>query len=592
MADQRHGLWQELKRRRVLSTAAAYAAASFVLLQLGEILFPAFGLNEAAMRALVAVVIAAFPVIMALAWVFDVRQGALHRTPPAHALPTEEASPASPAPSVGTVGAVLVLAGALGFAGMYAVLQVRPSTPPAVQQASIAVLPFADMSVQGDQGYLGDGLAEEILNILAGVEGLRVAARTSSFAFRDGAMDVRDIGAELGVSTLLEGSVRREGRQVRVTAQLIDTATGFHLWSANFDRALDDLFVVQDEIAGAIVGELLGRLDLPAQAAARHEPPREAVDAYWKGRAEWGRRGAAGIPAAITLFSQAVTLDSLYAEAFAGLADSYALLPQVALGTDVEESLARAESYARVAIGLNADLAEPHASLGLVRAFRGDRAGSLEAFGMAIQRNSSYAPAYHWRANVLADLGQLQPALADAGMASTLDPLSVPIAADHGFLLLWSGDVDGAAEEFDRATRLDFGYAKAQFGKALVALAREEHVSVHMALTQWSAIAGLPLAMASEMAGAMIAFKTTGTPTPPPSGLASLVETHRVSAGTAASLAALLGAREQTLGWLRRAVDDRSWVDLYLGVNTIYDPFRGDPEFQEVLADVTETAEG
>ena len=587
MGERNKGLWHELKRRHVVSTAAGYAAVAFVLLQLGEILFPAFGLNDAAMRALVAVVIAAFPVIMALAWVFDVRQGALHRTPDADLEAAGAAGAPGRAPSVLVVGGVLVAAAVLGFAGMYTVLQVRaPTAPP--QGASIAVLPFADMSVAGDQGYLGDGLAEEILNILAGVDGLRVAARTSSFAFRESTRDVREIGGELGVTTLLEGSVRREGQQVRVTAQLIDTETGFHLWSANFDRSLDDLFAVQDEIAGAIVTELLGRLDLPASAMVRHQPPREAVDAYWKGRAEWGRRGAAGIPAAITLFNEAVRLDSLYAEAYAGLADSYALLPQVALGTDPAESLERAEGYAQTAIALNDDLAEPYASLGLVRAFRGNRAGALEALGMAIQRNESYAPAYHWRANVLAELGQLEPALADAERASSLDPLSVPIAADHGYLLLWAGDVERAAAEFERSVRMDFGYAKGQFGQALVALARNEPVSVHMAITQWSAIAGLPLGMAQELAGAMLTFRATGIPGSPPPGLRALVEGHQLSAATAASLAALVGDTEESLHFLRQAVEDRSWVDLYLGVNTIYDPLRGNPGFQAVLDQVTQ----
>lgn len=595
MGERKGSLWGELQRRHVVRAAAGYAAAAFVLLQLGEILFPAFGLSEAAMRALVAVLIAAFPVLMALAWVFDVRQGALHRTAPAPDASGGEAGshgPGHPAPSAAMVGGILFLAGALGFAGLYAVMNVQapdaaaPETAAREAGASIAVLPFADMSEEGDQGWLGDGIAEEILNILAGVDGLRVAARTSSFAFRESDQDVRQIGADLGVTTLLEGSVRREGRRMRVTAQLIDTESGFHLWSANFDRDVDDLFAVQDEIAGAIAAELVGRLDVPIGALARHEPPREAVDAYWRGRAEWGRRGVAGIPTAITFFSEAVALDSLYAEAYAGLADSYALLPQVAIGTDADEALERAEGFARTAIALNDGLAEPYASLGLVRAFRGDRAGALEALGMAIQRNPSYAPAFHWRANVLADLGQLAPALVDARHAATLDPLSVPIAADLGYLLLWTGDVAGAADEFARAVRMDFGFAKAHFGQALVALQQGEPVTLHMSVTQWTAISGLPLTMAADLAGGMLTYRSTGTPAPSPPDLAPLVEGHQLSAGTAASLAALLGARDDAITFLRQAVEDRSWVDLYLGVNTIYDPLRGDAAFQDVVEQI------
>ncbi len=599
MAPKRNDLWSELRRRHVVRTAAGYAAVAFVLLQLAEILFPSFGLSDAAIRALVAVVIAGFPVTLALSWIYDVRGGGLHRTPSAG-----EAGEAGKVAEVGEVGAsdlgdvpatsllavggLLFTAAAIGFVALYGVLRFDPdAAPPPAGHRSIAVLPFADMSPDGDQSYLGDGLAEEVLNILSGVDSLKVAARTSSFAFRGGPEDAREIGRRLGVSTFLEGSVRRDGSQVRVTAQLIETETGFHLWSANFDRQVDDLFAVQDEIAAAIVEELLGTLNVGGAGQSRHAPPQEAVDAYWKGRAEWNRRGAAGIPGAISLFNTAVEVDSAYAQAYAGLADSYALLPQVVPSTNADEAWETAEEYARTAISLDSELAEPHASLGLVQALRGERSQALVSLARAIDINPSYASAYHWRANVLAEMGQLGAALEDGEIASSLDPLSVAIATDYGFILLWAGRAEEAASQFQKALRTDFGYARARFGSALVSLAEGEPISVQMEMVQWAAVSGLPTTLAQEVAGGMLSYQGTGQGGSSPTSLAALVAAQELSAGTAAALSALVGARDEAVRWLERAVEDRSWVDQFLMVNTIYDPLRSDPGFQEVLARVT-----
>lgn len=583
-------IWAELRRRRVVRTAAAYAAGAFVLLQLGEIVFPAFGLDEQAMRGLVAGVLAGFPIVIALSWIFDVTREGLRRTGPAEGDGADGGNGVL-TPSMPVVGLVLLSALGLGVVGWYAVRGAdvgAPETPAAARSeaASIAVLPFADMSAEGDQAYLGDGIAEEILNVLAGVDGLRVAARTSSFAFRDSTQDVRTIGQLLGVKTLLEGSVRRESQTVRVTAQLIDTGTGFHLWSGTFDQEMRDLFAVQDTIAGAIVGELLGRLELPSSRAARRVVSQEAQEAYWRGRAEWTRRGPTGIPAAIRAFDLALSHDSLYAEAMAGLADSYALLPQFVPTADPEEEWARAEEYALRALALDPQLAEAHASLGLVRALRRDRAGALESLGRAIDLNPSYAPALHWRGNVRAEMGQLEGARADLAEAAQLDPLSAPIATDYGNILLWSGDPEAAEAQFDEALRLNFNLGAAHFGAAMVSLDRGEDVSFHMDLAQWAAVAGVPVFLVREMANAILIFREGGGTVPVPAGLGELAQRGTLPSSTLAALYALMGAQDESFRWLRRSVEDGSWVDQYLAVNLVYEPFREDPEFRGILSDV------
>jgi TolB-like protein len=548
MGNQLRGIWLELRRRRVVSTAAAYLAVAFVLLQLGEILFPAFDLGPRALRVLFALLLALFPVVMALSWVYDVTSRGLQRT-------DESVEGAGPHPAI--VGGVVVSALALAWAGWYAVQTVQTATVARDADISIAVLPFADMSPERDQAYLGDGLAEEILNILAGIDGLQVAARTSSFAFREND-DVRDIGDWLGVSTLLEGSVRRRETDVRVTAQLIDTATGFHLWSETYDREVDDRYVAAPE----------------------------AQDAYWKGRAQWSRRDATGIPEAIELFNRAIEIDSLYAHAYAGLADSWALLPQFVSTVDAADALERAEGLARRAIDLDPSLAEPHASLGLVLALRRDRVGALAELGQAIALNASYAPALHWRANVLAEMGRLSDARADAERAAAVDPLSPAIATDFGNILLWSGDLDGAKREYDRAQGLDFGFVGAAFGAALAALVEEQQVPLQMALTQWAALSGVPVVLAGELATAMLTYRQTGVAQPVPEDVRELGHLGRLTSGTVAALHALYGARDGAIEWLREAIEDGSWVDQYPRVNVAYESVRDDPEFVELLAEI------
>lgn len=569
-------IWGELRRRRVVRTAAAYLAVAFVGLQLGEILFPAFDLGPGALRVLFAFFLALFPIVIALSWVYDVTSAGLTRT---------DSDVEGAGPHTVILAGVVLSALALGGAGFWMVRTVDPAGALAASPSSIAVLPFTDMSAEGDQAYLGDGVAEEILNILAGVDGLQVAARTSSFAFRDDD-DIRDIGARLDVGHVLEGSIRRSGDEVRVTAQLIDARTGFHLWSRTYDRTMDDLFVVQDEIAGAIAEALLGTLEVASVGMSRREVSPEAQELYWRGRAQWSRRDAVGIPGAIELFSRAIEIDSLYAEAYAGLADSWSLMPQLVRSVDPEDAMDRAERYAVRALDLNGDLAEAHASLGLVRALRQDRVGALASLGRAIELNGSYAPAFHWRGNVLAEMGRLGDALADARRAATVDPLSPAIASDLGYILLWTGDLEGAEEAFQRAQSLEFGFRPSLLGSALVALEEGQEVGLRMALTQWTAVSGLPVSLASDLSNGMLEHRRTGEPQPVPVALEASAHRGSVPAGTAAGLHAMLGAEEEALRWLRASLDDGTWVDQYLRVNRAYDGIRHRDDFRDILDQV------
>ena len=271
----------ELKRRRVGKVAIGYGAVAWAVTESASVVLPALRVPEWAMTTIVIFLLAGFPVAMVLAWIFDATPQGIQRTEP---LPEESQNAAKRLRVRAAYGAmVLVAMAGLGYL-LYerGVGRAQAGEP----HSSIAVLPFTNLSGDASKDYFSDGMSEELLNLLARVPGLKVASRTSAFAYKGRNVDIRQVGTELGVETVLEGSVRQAGDQVRITAQLIDTETGFHLWSETYDRKLEDIFAVQDEIAQAIVGQAAH----PARArGAATRAARESPDA--------GRRSVRALPA-------------------------------------------------------------------------------------------------------------------------------------------------------------------------------------------------------------------------------------------------------------------------------------------------------
>lgn len=320
---------------------------------------------------------------------------------------------------------------------------------------SIAVLPFADMSPGQDQAYFSDGIAEELLNALARIEGLRVAARTSSFQFKGKNQDVRGIGEELGVETVLEGSVRKSGARVRITAQLVSAQDGFHLWSDTYDRELADIFAVQQEIAREIVDAL--RIKLPGgetpQAIAQPASDPEAHNLYLKGRYLWNQRTKAGLLQAAEFFRQATDRDPAYAAAHAGLADAYLLLGSYQHLAPAE-ALPLAKEAAERALGLDDTLAEAHATRGQVLRSQLEWDSEEREYRRAIQLNPSYATAHQWYATMLAAQGRMEEARREILRAAELDPLSHAISVTVGIVLFLAGDYDAAIEQLHKVREM------------------------------------------------------------------------------------------------------------------------------------------
>ncbi len=333
-----------------------------------------------------------------------------------------------------------------------------PKTSRAVQP-SVAVLPFADMSAQRDQQYFAEGLADTLLNSLAQVEGLKVAARTSSFSFRDTDADVRAIARRLGVNAVLEGSVQKAGNRVRVIAQLINAGDGTHLWSQNFDRDLEDIFAVQDEIAAAIAGALkvaLVRRD--AAAPQLNASQIRAYDLYLLGRHYWHQRTASSIRRSIALFEEAIELNPEFVQSYTGLADAYNLLTVYGdlSGPSAAEMMAEPVARARE---LDEGLAEVHTSYGAMKENLGDLNAAELAYRKAIEINDNYALAYMWLGNVLIYQGRLQEARQVYSHALTLDPLNVAVTINMGRTEVYRGDLERGLEYIERARESNPGSA-------------------------------------------------------------------------------------------------------------------------------------
>lgn len=317
----------------------------------------------------------------------------------------------------------------------------------AAAQPSIAVLPFVDMSPSKDQEYFGDGITEEILNVLAQVPGLRVPARTSSFSFKGKNLAIKDIAQQLNVAHVLEGSIRKAGDRVRITAQLIDAKTDRHLWSQTYDRNLNDVFAVQDEIAHAIVDALQLQFKQTNAGAlvSKETVSGSAHESYLKGLYYWHRRHADEMALGLSHMRQATREDPNYARAWAGLALTYAVIPQYIPSFDRQEAIREGKAAAKRALELDARAADAHAALGqIAQELEWDWNAATQHLDRAVALDPKYATAHQWRAELFAELGRYEDALAEIKQAIEIDPLSSVIQNVHGLVLSLAGRTEEA----------------------------------------------------------------------------------------------------------------------------------------------------
>jgi TolB-like protein/Flp pilus assembly protein TadD len=431
----------ELNRRKVLRTVGAYAVGVFVLLQLMDAAVEPLRLPEWLPTLVVIIVILGFPLVFLLAWHLDIHQDGIQRDKRPGLLSRSQSSV--------LFSFMLLAMGGLGYVFYQYYSSVFESPGPTQELAeraftapvnSIAVLPFADLSEKTDQGYFADGISEEILNLLAQVEGLNVAARTSSFAFRESQEDIREIGQLLNVSTVLEGSVRTSGNRIRLTAQLINVEDGYHIWSKFYDRELTDIFEIQDEVASMIATALVESFEglVAARPAARTDSL-AASQAYRTGRLHWWRRTPTELQRAIEMFAKALEHDAQFAPAYAAMADTWLLLSLYGNITTMKAT-EKAQSMIEKALELDPESAEAFAALGLARWQIGQMDAAESALRQAVKLNQDYIPAQLWLAGVLGEEGRYPEEHLVLQQAMQRDPLNELLMVNFAGNLSIRGD--------------------------------------------------------------------------------------------------------------------------------------------------------
>lgn len=367
----------EIRRRRVFRVVAVYLLVAWLLVQVADATFAPLGLPAWTIRLLIVLLALGFVLACALAWIYDINPTGIERTPLLADGTTVAAGPVTGTEALPARRATDVMP------AVSPASQAQPPTPP---EASVAILPFADLSEARDQDYFCDGLAEEILNALAKVRGLQVASRTASFRFRDGSAAPAEIGRQLHVAAIMEGSVRKAGDRVRVTAQLVDATNGYHLWSENFDRNLADIFAIQEEIARNVVAAVGPTLKAPPEFDLQRRAPRDmrAYEFYLRGRQLEGRTSEISWKQAPQMFRRAIELDPAYAQAHAGLADALVELLMWRMEAPESGALEEARAAAHRALDLDPTLAEAHVAKAHALSLAGEHAAATAAYEHAL----------------------------------------------------------------------------------------------------------------------------------------------------------------------------------------------------------------
>jgi TolB-like protein len=444
--------FSELRRRNVYKVAVAYIVGGWALSQGIAQVFPVFDVPNWAIRLIVLLIIIGFPVAVVLAWAFEITPEGIKRT--------EDVDLSAQARKKSHAWIYVVIFGALlsvglFFVGRYSVWNTASAARTELPAKSIAVLPFVDLSPAKDQEYFCDGISEEILDTLAKVEGLRVVARTSSFSFKGKNADVSEIGQKLNVQSVLEGSLRREGNRIRITAQLVNARDGFHIWSDTFERELQGVFAVQDEITRSIVDAL--KIKLAVAPPARAQPNTEAHDLYLQGLYLSNKSDEENLRKSLNLFQRALDKDPTLSRAWVGIAKAWYWLADAYVKP--LEAYQAVESAATKALELNEKDADAHAYLSdAKRVLHWDWKIAERELQRAVEIDPNSATAHLIFAHHRVCSGDLAGGQMELDEAERLDPLS-PIISDHqAILFLYSDRLDDAVGAAKRTQTLDPNY--------------------------------------------------------------------------------------------------------------------------------------
>jgi TolB-like protein/cytochrome c-type biogenesis protein CcmH/NrfG len=579
---------KELRKRNIPRVAVAYLLTSWLVIQIADTIFPNIGLTAVSVKMVTVISAIGFFPFLLFAWLFEFTPEGLkweknvQRSGAGVKISSRKLD----------ILIIIILATALGYFTVDKFImdprqdaeKLKKAVESAVERVeeeildatdySLAVLPFVNISSDPEQEYFSDGLSEELLNLLANIPELRVAARTSSFSFRGEKIDIPTVAESLNVSYVLEGSVRKGGNQVRITAQLIRGLDGYHLWSETYDRTLDDIFAVQDEIAGAVVESLKLKI-LGERPRARVTDP-DAYALYLQGRYFNDRRDQEHWDKSVEAYRKALEIDPEYAEAWAGL--SITLAQQASWGIiDLDDGMMQAREAVYRALALDDSLPEAHISLGWIRmVYDWNWRGADESYQTAVRLAPSNATALS-AAGVLAfTLGRLDEAVELDQKAIALDPLRQAGHANLGLVLLHARRLDEASDRYRHLLDLNPEYPGAHMSLGQLLLLQERpQEALEMILQDsddWWRDYAIPLALHS-----------LGREAEADQTLAEFIEKHPDGPFQAAEIFAWRGEADQAFEWLERAYQERD-----SGLHEILnDPFldnlKGDDRWFEFL---------
>ena len=577
----------ELKRRNVYKVAVAYAVVAWLLMQVASQIFPFFEIPNWVVRLVIVLLVIGFPIALIVAWAFEVTSEGIKRT---------ETADAAGLRSHGVAWIYVVLIGAalsvgLFFVGRYTAghATARPASEElrrgkqsevatAGPDKSIAVLPLINESGDPKDEYFSDGLSEELIAALAQISGLKVIGRSSSFRFKDRKEEPRAIGEKLGVSTLLDGTVRKQGDRVRIVAELVNAADGIQLWTQTFDRQLKDIFAVQEEIARAVAESLkvtlLGSQESPSQIATNNV---EAHNAFLQGHFHFLRRNVDDYRKAISFFDRAIELDPNYALAYAERAEAWTMIGD--LTGQRPTAYPKARNDAERAVAIAPGLAEARAALGWVRFFGEWKfAEGLSELKRAKELSPTNPTANDLLARVIVYLGRIDEAERQAREAVELDPLSVSTQFNLARVLLIAGKLDQADAAARKVAELQPSSSSSHRWQVLVAFQRGDGETA-LREAQLEPDDGF---RSFELA---LAYHVLGNRKEADAALADLIAHAREGfAYQIAQIYAVRGEADKAFEWLQISFDDHDGGTLSLSVDPLLRGLRDDPRYKNLLA--------